>query len=59
MVQVDSHKPWVTEKDTEDDDNHDEENDDAEEDVREGVVVTLVQQLLFHQAIPVRALVVN
>jgi len=46
----------VTEEDTEDDDNDDEDEDDGGEDVGEGVVITLVQQLLVHQTIPVGAL---
>ena len=49
----------MTEEDTEDDDNDDEDEDDGGEDVGEGVVITLVQQLLVHQTIPVGALVVN
>ena len=49
----------MTEKDTEDNDNDDEDEDDNREDVEGGVVIPLVQQLLLHQAIPVRALVVN
>ena len=49
----------MTEKDTKNDDNDDEDEDDDREDVKGGVVVPLVQQLLLHQAIPVRALVVD